>query len=83
MPQLRREYAVQSLEVFGSYLRGEAAPDSDLDLLVVFRQPPSLFRYIALENYLSEALGVRVDLVMKESLKPRIGQHILREARPI
>lgn len=80
---LRERYGVRTLEVFGSFVRGEEDPSSDLDLLVTFDEPPTLFRYVALENELSDALGVKVDLVMKDSLKPTIAQYILEEARPI
>ena len=65
--------------VFGSYTRDEQSPSSDLDLLVTFHEPPSLLRFIELENYLSDLLGVKVDLVMKDALKPRIGERILNE----
>jgi predicted nucleotidyltransferase len=57
--------------------------DSDLDILVTFKEDPSLLTYIAIENYLSDLLGIKVDLVMKDSLKPKIGQQILREAIPV
>jgi predicted nucleotidyltransferase len=83
LPLLREKYSVQTLEVFGSYVRGEEKKDSDLDLLVTFRETPSLFRYVALENYLSDSLGVKVDLVMKENLKASIGERILKEAQAI
>lgn len=79
LPLLAERYKVESLGVFGSYLRHEQRPDSDLDLLVTFQEPPSLLRFIELENYLSEILGVKVDLVMKDALKPRIGERILNE----
>ena len=77
---LAERYGVESLEVFGSYVRGEQKADSDLDVLVTFREEPSLLTFIRMENDLSDALGVRVDLVMKDSLKPAIGENILREA---
>ncbi len=48
-----------------------------------FDKTPDLLRYISLENHLSDLLGVKVDLVMKSALKPRIGQNILREAVPV
>jgi predicted nucleotidyltransferase len=51
--------------------------------LVTFKEDPSLLTYIAIENYLSDLLGIKVDLVMKDSLKPKIGQQILREAIPV
>ncbi len=83
LPVLARDYHVRTLEIFGSYVRGEARPESDLDLLVTFSRTPTLFRFIALENFLSDALGVKVDLVMKGALKPRIGERIRAEAVPV
>ena len=79
-PMLAEQYNVASLELFGSYVRHEQRKDSDLDILVTFSKPPSLFKFIRLENHLSDTLGVKVDLVMKDSLKPAIGKNILREA---
>lgn len=74
---------MRSLEVFGSYVRDEQTPESDLDVLVTFDKVPGLLGYISLENHLSDLLGIKVDLVMKSALKPRIGQNILREAVPV
>jgi hypothetical protein len=83
LPNLTTRYQVASLGVFGSYVRGEEQPDSDLDLLVEFLEPPTLFGFIRLENELNALLGVRVDLVMKSALKPGIGRHILEEVQPV
>jgi predicted nucleotidyltransferase len=83
LPILAEHYSVEKLEVFGSYVRAEQKKDSDLDILVTFKEDPSLLTYIAIENYLSDLLGVKVDLVMRDSLKPKIGQKILREAIPV
>jgi uncharacterized protein len=83
LPAIQMQYHVQTLEIFGSYLRGEEKADSDLDLLVTFNEVPSLFKFVALENHLSDELGVKVDLVMKDSLKPALGKFILEEARRI
>ena len=83
LPHLRAQYHVRSLEVFGSFVRGDEKEDSDLDLLVTFDEVPTLFKFVALENTLSDGLGVKVDLVMKDSLKPAIGEQILREAQSI
>ncbi len=83
MPLLAERYHVESVALFGSYIRGEQRPDSDLDILVTFHQPPSLLQFLELEHYLSDLLGVKVDLVMKSGLKPRIGARILREAIPL
>ncbi len=79
-PLLAEQYNVATLEVFGSYVRHEQKKNSDLDILVTFSKPPSLFKFVRLENHLSDILGVKVDLVMKDSLKSAIGKHILREA---
>ena len=83
LPTLAEHYGVETLEVFGSYVRDEQKTDSDLDILVTFREAPSLLTFVAIENYLSDELGVKVDLVMKDSLKPAIGEIILNEAMPV
>ena len=80
LPLLSERYRVESLGVFGSYVRHEQRPDSDLDVLVTFRETPGLLKFIELENYLSDVLGVKIDLVMKDALKPHIGRQILNEA---
>lgn len=80
---LEKKYSVKNLEVFGSYVHGEQKKSSDLDVLVEFSKTIDLFQYIELENYLSEKLGVKVDLVMKDTLKPRIKDRILNEAIPV
>jgi len=80
IPMLAERYSVETLEVFGSYVRSEQKQDSDLDILVTFKEVPSLLTYIAIENHLSDLLGVKVDLVMKDSLKPKIGKQISRES---
>ena len=79
LPHLGERYRVSSLGVFGSYLYGERRKRSDLDLLVEFSETPSLFEFLELEQHLTDLLGLKVDLVMKSALKPRIGKHILRE----
>jgi len=83
LPLLREKYHVHTLEVFGSYVRGEEGKESDLDLLVTFDEIPTLFQFVALENFLGDELGVKVDLVMKDSLKPSIGKYILKEAQTV
>jgi len=80
---LAERYGVETLEVFGSYIRAEQKADSDLDILVTFREEPSLLTFTAIENYLSDELGVKVDLVMKDALIPSIGKIILNEAMPV
>lgn len=53
---------------------------SDIDILVEFYETIDLFEFVELEDFLSEALGVKVDSVTKETLKPRIKNRILKEA---
>jgi uncharacterized protein len=79
LPDLEKRYKVKSLGIFGSYVRGEQHSRSDLDLLVEFYDPPSLLKFIELEYYLTDLLGIKVDLVMKDTLKPAIGKRILSE----
>jgi uncharacterized protein len=79
LPELKDKYSVSYIGIFGSYIRGEQTKDSDLDILVQFDKTPGLLKYIELENYLSDLLEVKVDLVMKSSLKPNIGKRILNE----
>ena len=70
-PELSENWKVKSLGIFGSYVRGEAKKSSDLDLLVEIDDPKmGLLKFIALENYLSDLLGVKVDLVEKPSSQP-------------
>jgi len=80
-PLLEEKFEVKSIGIFGSYIRGGERKGSDLDILVEFEESAdlSLLDFIRLENYLSEELGVKVDLVEKGTLKPRIGKHILEE----
>jgi uncharacterized protein len=82
-PMLRERYGVEELGIFGSYLRGTQQKKSDLDLLVCFSGFVSLLEFIHIENYLSELLDVKVDLVMKDALKPRIGKRILNEVESV
>jgi predicted nucleotidyltransferase len=79
LPELRERYQVKRLGIFGSFVRGEQQPDSDLDILVDFEVAPSFFEFMRLENQLQELLGHKVDLVMTRALKPNIGERILHE----
>lgn len=82
-PLLAKKYGIREIGIFGSYVRGEQKQKSDVDVLVDFSDSISLLDFIHLENELSDLLGVKVDLVMKSALKPRIGKHILEEVVPV
>lgn len=78
-PRLRERYRVRALWLFGSYVRGEQTPDSDLDVLADFDQTTTLFEFVALENELSDLLGVKVDLVERSGLKPTLRPQVTKE----
>ena len=80
-PELAKEFHIKELGVFGSFIRGEERIDSDIDMLVDFEQPIDLFRFLDLEERLSEVSGKKVDLVSKKALKPHIGRAILKEVQ--
>jgi predicted nucleotidyltransferase len=75
-----RSLGVRSLDLFGSVARGDARPESDVDLLVEFDEVPG---YVRLRNRLEEMLGRHVDLLMVSGLHPRLRERVLREARHV
>jgi predicted nucleotidyltransferase len=77
---LLREGGVIEASVFGSFTRGEVQPDSDLDLLVRYKDNVSLFDVGGLKYELEKLLGIKVDLISKDYLKPRIKKRILLES---
>ncbi len=78
--ELRKNFKVKEIGVFGSYVRGEQKKrGSDIDILVDFEEPIGFFKFMDLEEYLSNLLGTKVDLISKKALKPRIGKYILKE----
>lgn len=81
IPQIKEQYQIKNIGVFGSYVRGEEQENSDIDILIEFSPDISfgLIAFCKLENQLSEKLGKKVDLVTKDGLKPRIGENILKE----
>ncbi len=78
-PVLQEKYKVKEIGIFGSYVKNKQSKRSDVDILIDFFEKPTLFEFIRLENYLSELLDVKVDLVLKSSLKPYIGRIILKK----
>jgi predicted nucleotidyltransferase len=78
-PELEENFNIKSIELFGSVVREQPDGASDIDILVEFRQPVGMFRFLDLEELLSERLDGKVDLVSKKALKPEIGRAILAE----
>ena len=81
MPFLRTHYHVETLGVFGSYVRGEQTEASDVDLLVTFSETPDLIEFVGLANHLEDMLGVSVDLGTPKGLKRYLAPYIMREVQ--
>lgn len=77
---LRDKYHVKEIGIFGSVARGEQTAASDVDVLVEFSEPVGFFSFLDLEDFLSHALGKKVDLVTKRALKPAVRDQILNDA---
>ncbi len=79
--ELKKNSQVKGICIFGSYVRVEQKKKSDVDILVEFDESSKLrlLDFIGLENCLTDILGIKVDLVEKGTLKPRIGTHVLEE----
>ncbi len=79
--ELRERFGVESLALFGSVARDESTPESDVDLLVEFNRPVTLFGLVAVKQRLETLLGVaKVELVMRDAIFPELRESILREA---
>jgi len=76
---LKRNFKVKEIGIFGSFVRGEQKRGSDVDILVEFEEPIGFFQFLDLEEYLTKLIGIKVDLVSKGALKPIIGEKILKE----
>ena len=79
-PTLHKRFGVKTLALFGSVARGEAGPESDVDLLVEFDQPTGYFGLVRLQLYLQDCLGQNVDIGTPNSLRAEFRQRIEREA---
>ena len=77
--ELQEKYHINSVGIFGSYARGEQNSASDVDILVEYTKKPSLFGLVELQDYLSDRLQMKVDLVTKDGLKSKIKENILAE----
>ena len=81
MPELKEKFGVKNLYIFGSYVRGEQTPESDIDILVEFEKGKKTFKnYIGLKFYLEELFGLKVDLVIKEAVRDELKKYIYSEA---
>jgi hypothetical protein len=76
---LTSRYKVRRIGVFGSFARKEARDDSDVDILVDFKEGADLFDLIELSQYLEEKIGRHVDLATSRTLRPEIRDGIFRD----
>ena len=82
---LFEKYGVTEIGIFGSYVRGEQKPESDIDVLIALTDPPriDLLDLVELEYFLSDLLNKKVDVAIKKNLRKRIGKRILSEVQAI
>ena len=78
-PILKEKFKTKRIGIFGSYIKKKEKNRSDLDILIEFYEPIVLFKFVELEDFLSRKIGVKIDLVMKDALKLRIKEQILKE----
>jgi uncharacterized protein len=77
--ELKEKYKIIEIGIFGSYVRGQQKKRSDIDILVKFKEPVSLFSLIGAEIYLSELLNTKVDLIPKADIRSELKEAILKE----
>ena len=77
---ITEQYKARNIELFGSYLRGEQAESSDIDILVDFKDGADLFDLIGLAQFLEEKLQRKVDVVPKRALRPELRDEVFKEA---
>ena len=80
LPNLRKDYGVHTLAVFGSYARDEQREGCDIDILVEFSEPVGFFQFMGLEFHLTDLLGIKVELVTPDALRPIMRDDILKSA---
>ena len=81
--RLGERYGIRNIRVFGSFARGDARPESDLDLLVEYVPGESGFAFVHFCQEVEELLGRRVDVVTEDSLHPLIRDKVLAQAVPL
>jgi len=77
------KYQIKDIGIFGSYVKGIQNKTSDIDILVTFGKPVSLLHIVSFENYLSDMLGIKVDVVPKNNIRKELKDSILKETVPV
>ena len=78
-----KKQGARKIAVFGSYVRREETPGSDIDIIVEFSERKSLLELVRIERELSEALGIKVDLLTEKSISPYLIDTIRNEMKVI
>ncbi|MBI5416485.1 nucleotidyltransferase family protein [Candidatus Poribacteria bacterium] len=77
---LKKKFYVNKIGIFGSFVKGKQKTKSDLDILIIFKKGhKDFFNYMRLKFYLEQKFGRKVDIVIKEAIKPRLKEKILNE----
>ena len=79
-PELVKRFGVTRLALFGSTVRDEASPESDIDIVVAFDSPATSAKYFGVQFYLEDELGAPLDLVTEKAIRPELRAFIEREA---
>ncbi len=80
-PELEQKFGIKKIGIFGSYSKGLANEESDIDLIVDIKHPIGLIRFIQIEQYLTDILNRKVDLLTFQGIKPYIKQDILKDIK--
>ena len=81
--EILKKHGVKNIKIFGSYARGKAKPESDLDVLVEFYERKSLLEIVGIEQELEDKLGMKVDLLTRESISPYLRKRIEKECKEV
>jgi predicted nucleotidyltransferase len=79
-PELVERFGVTRLALFGSTVRNESKPESDIDIVVAFDGPATSAKYFGVQFYLEDVLGAPIDLVTEKAIRPELRPFIEREA---
>jgi predicted nucleotidyltransferase len=76
---IEKDYKAEIIGVFGSYTRGEQKAQSDIDILVRFKDGATLFDFVGLAEFLEEKLGIKVDLLSERAIRPELKENVIKE----
>ncbi|MGB5942275.1 MAG: nucleotidyltransferase family protein [Leeuwenhoekiella sp.] len=81
LPELQQRFGVEKIGVFGSFARGDANEESDIDVLVIYRDRPQGWSYFSLAPYLEGIFNKKVDLTEPHLLRDRIRDRVLQQVK--